>query len=183
MTVPRDGVLALVASAMPIATFANPSTTMITGEPMVGIRTNGMTRLPRIAPVVFAASSQPDADPARERSSRSNSDAVGKAMPKTIVTGRTTRIAEPNSAANDWKGRPGSSSCGWEITRTSPAMASPATASCVHASRRIGSLIRDRKVLKSIAPIAIPIRKRARMTVNTYVRPPVPDASRRVQVT
>ena len=37
--------------------------------------------------------------------------------------------------------------------------------------------------LKIIAPIAMPVRKIARITVNTYVVLPVPDASRRVQVT
>ena len=37
--------------------------------------------------------------------------------------------------------------------------------------------------LNSIAPIAMPTRKIARITVKTYVVLPVPDASSRVQVT
>ena len=52
------------ASPTPSAAFISASTTMIAGEPMVGIRTNGMTRLPRIAPVVLTPSRSPDSDPA-----------------------------------------------------------------------------------------------------------------------
>ena len=66
---------------------------MTHGEPTVGIRTNGTSRLPRIAPVVLEASSDPDSVPASDAWSRSSAEAVGNAMPRTIVTGRTTRMA------------------------------------------------------------------------------------------
>ena len=72
---------------------------MIIGEPMVGIRTNGTTRLPTMAPVVLTASSDPDSPPAELASSRSSSDAAGKAMPRTIVTGSTTISADRSSAS------------------------------------------------------------------------------------
>ncbi len=55
-------------------------------------------RLPTIAPAVFTASSEPDSPPAEPASSRSRIEAVGKAIPSTIVTGRTTQTAEPKSA-------------------------------------------------------------------------------------
>ena len=47
----------------------------------------------------------------------------------------------------------------------------------------MGSRSRGRMRLKISAPIAIPVRKTARITVNTYVVLPVPDASSRVHVT
>ena len=76
------------------------SATMIAGEPMVGIRTNGTSRLPTMAPVVFTASSDPDSPPAVPASSRSRIDAVGKAIPRTMVTGSTTSSEEPSSACS-----------------------------------------------------------------------------------
>ena len=46
------------------------STTTIAGDPIVGMRTNGMTRLPMIAPVVFMPSSSPDSEPGVARARR-----------------------------------------------------------------------------------------------------------------
>ena len=43
--------------------------------------------------------------------------------------------------------------------------------------------MRGRMTLKIVAPIVIPTRKIARMSVKTYVVFPVPEASNRVQVT
>ena len=82
------------ARAIPTTALVAASRTTTVGEPMAGMSTNGMSRLPRIAPVVLTARSAPDSLPASERSSRSSADAVGKAMPSTIVTGRTTMIAD-----------------------------------------------------------------------------------------
>ncbi len=45
------------ASANPSATLIPARATTIIGEPIVGIRMNGMNRLPMIAPAVFEASS------------------------------------------------------------------------------------------------------------------------------
>ena len=50
--------------------LVNASTTMIMGDPIVGMRTNGMTRLPRIAPVVFTPSSRPGLGPGLRRDRR-----------------------------------------------------------------------------------------------------------------
>ena len=140
---------------------------MIAGEPIVGMRTNGMTRLPRMAPVVFTPSSSPDSEPAVPRSSRRSSDAVGKASPITIVTGSTVSTAEPNSTPSEHQGLAGSSERGCEITRIRPATLSTATAICETAKTRTGSLIRGRNALKSAAPSAMPMRNRARITVKT----------------
>ena len=88
------------ARPMPSAAFVSASRTTMAGDPIVGMSTNGMTRLPRIAPVVFTPSSSPDSEPAVPRSSRSSSEAVGKARPSTIVTGRTVRTAAPEQDAD-----------------------------------------------------------------------------------
>ena len=89
-------------------------------------------------------------------------------MPITIVTGSTTRIAEPNNAAIETEraerielARLG------EITRINPAIARIATANCVQARTRIGSRDPRPRALKIVAPIAIPMRNSARITVNT----------------
>ncbi len=97
------------ASTTPSAAFTTASTITIAGEPIVGIRTNGMTRLPRIAPVVFDAKSAPDSEPASPSSSRRSADAVGNAMPRIVATGRTTTTAATISARTDATGSPGSS--------------------------------------------------------------------------
>jgi hypothetical protein len=71
--------------------------TMIAGDPIMGIRTNGITRLPRIAPVVLTASSDPDS--CRPRPARHGATPrPWKGDPSTMVTGRTTTMTEPNRA-------------------------------------------------------------------------------------
>ncbi len=132
---------------------------------------------------MFEASSEPDSEPASEASSRRSAEAVGNATPRTIVTGSTTRIALPNSARSVSIGLAGSSASGRPRTPTRPISASAATRIWVTASSRSGSRRRGRMTLNTIAPIAMPARKIARITVNTYVVLPVPDARRRVQVT
>ena len=132
---------------MPRAAFDRASSTTMAGDPIVGIRTNGITRLPMMAPVVFTPSSSPDSDPAVRRSAGRSSDAVGKARPNTIVTGRTVSTAELNRTPIENSGRAGSRTRGWEITRISPATLSTATAICDAARRRTGSLIRGRRTV------------------------------------
>ena len=83
-----------------------------------------------IAPVVFTPSSKPGLGPGVPRSSRSSSDAVGKARPITIVTGRTVSTAEPNSTPIETSGRPDRATRGCEITRIRPATLRIATANC-----------------------------------------------------
>ena len=156
---------------------------MIAGEPMVGISTNGTSRLPTMAPVVFTASSDPDSPPAVPASSRSRIDAVGKAIPSTMVTGSTTSRDDPNRAFRVSIGFPGSSASGRPMTKTSPSSTSPPTTTWLSASSRSGSPSRERISPKIRAPMAIPARKVARITVKTYVVLPVPDARRRVHVT
>ena len=56
---------AMRASAIPTAPFVSASSATTTGEPRSGISTNGSTRLPTIAPVVFTPNSAPELVPAR----------------------------------------------------------------------------------------------------------------------
>ena len=115
----------------PRAAFVSASRTTMAGDPIVGISTNGMTRLPMMAPVVFTPSSSPDSDPAVPRSSRSSSEAVGKARPSTIVTGSTVRTADAEQRRRSrTAAAPGRATRGCEITRISPATLSTATAIC-----------------------------------------------------
>ena len=165
----RDRGDASQASTTPSVAFMTASTITIAGEPIVGIRTNGMTRLPRIAPVVFDARSAPDSEPASPSSSRRSADAVGNAMPRIVETGRTTTTAATISARTEANGSPGSSWRGDSITSSRPRTARTATASCATASTRIGLVMRGRRRVNSTAPSAIPARKSANTAVKTYV--------------
>ena len=51
------------ASTIPTTAFVAASRTMTVGDPTSGMSTNGMTRLPRMEPVVLTASSEPDSRP------------------------------------------------------------------------------------------------------------------------
>ena len=87
---------AISASAIPTSALVSASSATTTGEPRSGMRTNGRTRLPTIAPVVFTPSRAPELVPARSAPSGSRADAAGNAIPRTTVTGRTTTITGPD---------------------------------------------------------------------------------------
>ena len=140
---------------------------MMAGEPIVGIRTNGITQAAQDRARGVDGQQQARFGAGSALSSRNSSDAVGNASPRTIVTGSTTATAAENSTPIDTNGRTGSNSRGCEMTRTSPAMLRTATANCVQARTRVGFLIRGRSVLKIAAPSAMPMRNSARITVNT----------------
>ena len=87
---------AMSASAIPTSALVSASSATTTGEPRSGMSTNGRTRLPTIAPVVFTPSRAPELVPARSAPSGSRADAAGKAIPRTTVTGRTTSDHRPD---------------------------------------------------------------------------------------
>ena len=89
---------------------------------------------------------------------------VGKAMPSTIVTGRTTRSDVPRSAVNVPTGRPGRARRARRSRAPARAIASTATRrSGCRPGARSGSRIRDRTTVKMTAPMASPIRNVARI--------------------
>ena len=158
---------AMSASAIPTSALVRASSATTTGEPRSGMSTNGRTRLPTIAPVVFTPSRAPELVPARSAPSGRRADAAGNARPRTTVTGSTTTITAPTSAAMVSSGRLGTKVFGLSSSQRSDANASAATVSCAPARNRSGSPIRDRTRLKMMAPRAIPIRKTPRIIVNT----------------
>ena len=94
---------------------------MTAGDPIVGIRTNGTSRLPRMAPIVFTARSEPDSGRPRDRLvAQEGGGASGTRCPSTIVTGRTTSTTDPNSARSVSIGWPGSRCSGWLMTTDQP---------------------------------------------------------------
>ena len=118
----------------------------------------------RLPTVLFTPSSPGCGD--RAPSGRS-AEAAGKAIPRTNVTGSTTTITAPSSAAMVSSGRLGTNVFGLSSSHRSDANANAATVSCAPARNRSGSPIRDRTRLKMMAPRAIPIRKTPRIIVNT----------------
>ena len=120
-----------------------------------------------MAPNVLTPSRAPEPRPACSASSASSADEAGKAIPSISVTGSTVSREEPNSALSVSSGLPGVGTCGATRTSTRPAMARPAAAIWLAASRRIGSPIRARTAAKTTAPRAIPIRKVVRIVVKT----------------
>ena len=144
---------------------------------------NGISTLAAIAPTVLTASREPDSLPAWRASSASRADAAGKLIPSTIVTGSTTRMVEASSAWRVASGLPGSRFSGRTSTPTSPTITSTATTIWATARNRTGSPMRERTRLNTSAPRARPIRNTPRMTVNTYVVLPVPEARSRVHST
>ena len=138
-----------------------------------------------IAPVVLTASSDPDSEPASEALSRNSAEAVGNAMPSTIVTGSTTSNADPNSDLSVVERLVGVERFGLaDDGDQADERRVPQRAIWVTARTRTGS--------PSRAPQDVEDRRRrwrsrrgttARITVNTYVVLPVPEASSRVQVT
>ena len=93
----------------PTAALTRARTATRTGEPSSGMSTNGTTRLPRIAPTVFVASSPPDPSPAcdrivleqrrrgRERDAQRDRDRAGRRAPPSRRGPRACRAACPAS--------------------------------------------------------------------------------------
>ena len=112
-------------------------------------------------------------------------DAAGSVRPMTIVVIRTTGRAAPMRAIDslEWLTRVGTA-WGREMNPTRPSTTSAGREQCEVDRRRIGSRIRGRmRTRRCSAPIARPDRNSTRMTVNTYVVLPVPEASSRVHRT
>ena len=80
---------------------------MIAGEPMVGISTNGTSRLPTMAPVVFTASSDPDSPPAVPASSRSRIGRGREGDPQHDGHGQHDEQRRPEQRLQGLDGLPG----------------------------------------------------------------------------
>ena len=111
------------------------------GEPMGGIRTNGMSRLPTIAPTVFDGEERARSPTRRAAPRRAAAPTPsGRRCPRTIVTGRTTSSAAAEQRPERLDRLARVERLGLPDARsTSPRRASTATAIWVTASSRSGS--------------------------------------------
>ncbi len=153
-----------------MTTLVMASRARVAGEPMSGITKNGSTNVATMAPVVFTAISAPEDDPSVPLSSPSRAAVAGNVKPITMVGGRTmiavdhakSRSASANFA--DWPLMNGSVG----VARiTAPRRTRAAVSSWATAIRPTTDFTRGRTKPSRIAPIAIPIRNRTRMIVNT----------------
>ena len=132
---------------------------------MVGISTNGTSRLPTIAPIVLTARSEPGLAAGVRRSSREQRRRGREGDRRArSSTGRTTSTAEPNSASSVVERLAGVERLGRDETTRARAATSAADDDLAQRpAAAIGSPSRGRMTSKSRAPIASPTRNIARI--------------------
>ena len=133
----RSGRLRVRAShsrIRPITALMSAISTTERPEVRAGIRKNGTTKVPMIAPRVFAPSSMPALVPTRSSESVASIEVIGKTTPITSVAGRTT-ISRSRLKLMFAKNL---------VSNPRPPSTTMASASSATPSRATGCFVRDR---------------------------------------